>query len=168
MSSEPASTFPPEHEIAPAFRHAMRRLTSTVCIVSARKADVPYGMTMTAVTSVSMEPPSLLICAKRTSSLHSALGMGAEFCVNVLRVGHDEVAAAFGGRASHAERFGIGRWVGEEGPPYLEDALSSLFCTVDASLEHGSHTLFIGAVRRIIDGGQGAPLIYSDGRYGPN
>jgi flavin reductase (DIM6/NTAB) family NADH-FMN oxidoreductase RutF len=122
-------------DIAPAFRQAMRRLTSTVCIVTARTGEGPVGMTMTAVTSVSMEPPSLLICASRRSRLHAALVPDAGFCVNVLRVGHDEVAAAFAGRASHSERFGVGRWATGAGkPPFLEDALANLFCVVAAAV----------------------------------
>jgi flavin reductase (DIM6/NTAB) family NADH-FMN oxidoreductase RutF len=163
-----AAQQPTGYEIAPAFRQAMRRLTSTVCIVSAQRDGRPVGMTMTAVASVSMEPPSLLICAKRSSSLHPALQPGALFCVNVLRVGQDAVAAAFGGGASHAERFGLGAWRMEKGVPYLGDALSSLFCTIDLAVDHGSHTVFIGAVREVLDGGEGAPLIYCDGRYGAN
>ena len=163
-------TAPPEdHALAPAFRQAMRRLTSTVCIVTSRAETEPVGMTMTAVTSVSMEPPALLICANRRSRLHAALAPRSGFCVNVLRVGHDAVAAAFGGRASHAERFGQGQWaVDGDVPPYLEDALANLFCTVASSLDHGSHTVFVGEVREVRTGAEGPPLIYGDGRYGPN
>ena len=158
-----------DHALAPAFRQAMRRLTSTVCIVSAHADSEPVGMTMTAVTSVSMEPPALLICANRRSRLHAALTPGTPFCVNVLRVGHDSVAAAFGGRASHAERFCLGNWaIGGDGPPHLEDALANLFCCVANSLDHGSHTLFVGEVREVRTGAEGPPLIYGDGRYGPS
>ena len=155
--------------IAPAFRRAMRRLTSTVCIATANLEGQPVGMTMTAVTSVSMEPPALLVCANRQSRLHAALTPGAPFCVNILRVGHDDVAAAFGGRASHTERFGCGNWVVDEAtPPYLEDALANLYCTVANSMDYGSHCIFIGCVREVRNGHDGPPLIYGDGRYGPN
>ena len=166
----PDSLAPPHDDIAPAFRQAMRRLTSTVCVVTARgDGGRPVGMTMTAVTSVSMEPPALLICANRLSRLHAALAPEAAFCVNMLRVGHDDVAAAFGGRASHTERFGLGRWITDTAAaPYLEDALANLFCSVAAGLDHGSHTVFVGAVGEVRAGTDGAPLIYGDGRYGPN
>ena len=157
-----------EHALAPAFRRAMRRLTSTVCIVTARAGAEPVGMTMTAVTSVSMEPPALLICANRRTRLHAAMGPDAVFCVNVLRVGHDEVAAAFGGRASHSERFGLGCWSDAAAAPYLEDALANLFCTVAGGIDHGSHTVFLGEVKEVRSGADGPPLIYGDGRYGPN
>jgi flavin reductase (DIM6/NTAB) family NADH-FMN oxidoreductase RutF len=155
-------------DIAPAFRQAMRRLTSTVCVVTGHAGQEPVGMTMTAVTSVSMEPPSLLICANRSSRLHAALVADPRFCVNVLRVGHDRVAAAFAGRAAHSERFGVGRWTAEAGkPPFLEDALANLFCVVAAAVPHGSHTVLIGAVQEVCAGSDGPPLIYGDGRYGP-
>ena len=168
VGAMPDTAPPQDHPLAPAFRQAMRRLTSTVCIVSTRAEGEPVGMTMTAVTSVSMEPPALLICANRRSRLHAALTPGAGFCVNVLRVGHDAVAAAFGGRASHAERFGQGQWVVEgEATPYLEDALANLFCCVVGSLDYGSHTVFLGEVKEVRTGAEGPPLIYGDGRYGP-
>lgn len=164
-----AEDVPLHSDIAPAFRQAMRRLTSTVCIVTARADGEPVGMTMTAVSSVSMEPPALLICANRRSRLHAALTPGADFCVNVLRVGHDEVAAAFASKASHSERFCMGQWVIDgDKPPFLSDALSSLRCTLAGDLAYGSHTVFIGAVREVCAGPDGPPLIYGDGRYGPN
>lgn len=158
-----------EHALAPAFRKAMRRLTATVCVVTAAHGDEPVGMTMTAVTSVSMEPPALLICAARRSRLHTALTPASGFCVNVLRVGHDAVAAAFGsGRTSHSERFGQGAWRTCEGvAPYLEDALATLFCTVAGQIDWGSHTVFLGEVQEVRVGADGPPLIYGDGRYGP-
>jgi flavin reductase len=158
-----------DDHIAPAFRQAMRRLTSTVCIATARLEGQPVGMTMTAVTSVSMEPPALLLCVNRQSRLHGALTPAAPFCVNILRVGHDGVAAAFGGRASHTERFGSGNWVVEDAaPPYLEDGLANLFCIVANRMDYGSHCIFIGCVREVRNGPDGPPLIYGDGRYGPN
>ncbi len=165
----PDTAPPQEHALAPAFRQAMRRLTSTVCIVTARLSGEPVGMTMTAVTSVSMEPPALLICANRKSRLHAALAPGAPFCVNVLRVGHDAVAAAFGGQASHSERFSVGAWsTGDAAAPHLEDALANLFCAVAGRMDHGSHAVFLGEVREVRTGADGPPLIYGDGRYGPN
>ena len=165
----PDSAQSDEHALAPAFRQAMRRLTATVCIVTARDQAKPVGMTMTAVTSVSMEPPALLICANRKSRLHAALAPGAPFCVNVLRVGHDGVAAAFGGSAAHGERFAQGQWSTEgEGPPHLHDALANLFCRVAGGIDHGSHTVLLGEVREVRTGADGPPLIYGDGRYGPN
>ena len=67
---------------AQAFKEAMRRLAATVTIVTAAKGDESYGMTMTAVTSLSMDPPSLVICVNRNASLHPVLAgrQEAPFC----------------------------------------------------------------------------------------
>lgn len=155
-----------EGDLAGEFRSAMRRLASTVCVVTAADDEQRVGMTMTAVTSVSMQPPSLLICARRDSRLHAALRPGVRFCVNVLRVGHDELAEAFAGGRSHEQRFAAGAWSGDGGPPRLTDALSNVVCATAASLDHGSHTIFVGLVEQVRLNPDGPPLIYGQGRYG--
>ncbi|HEX8233230.1 MAG TPA: flavin reductase family protein [Caulobacteraceae bacterium] len=156
----------PEAGVAAEFRAAMRRLASTVCVVTAAQDGHWVGMTMTAVTSMSMEPPSLLISAHRASRLCGALAPGVRFCVNVLRVGHDETAEAFAGRLAHEERFAGGQWRCEGGPPWLADALCGVVCETAASLDFGSHTIFVGRVEAVRLNSDGPPLIYGQGRYG--
>ncbi|MGZ8364487.1 MAG: flavin reductase family protein [Caulobacteraceae bacterium] len=148
------------------FRNAMRRLASTVCVVTAAEDGRWAGMTMTAVASVSLEPPALLICANRASRLHALLKPGQGFCVNVLRIGHDAVAEAFGrsGQADE-ERFALGDWVSEGDGPYLADALASVFCAHAGAMDYGTHAIVVGEVRSVRLGHEGAPLIYGDGRY---
>ncbi|WP_242127384.1 flavin reductase family protein [Sphingobium sp. Sx8-8] len=165
----PRSVAPLNIDVAQAFRGAMRRLAATVTIVTARQGDEWFGMTMTAVTSLSMDPPTLLICVNRKTRLHAVLAAveGASFCVNLLRPGHEEAASAFGGSVEPTARFGIGEWACEDGAPYLVDAQSNLFCDVTTAIAYGSHTIFIGAVRQVRLEGDVAPLIYGDGRYLP-
>ena len=117
---------------AQAFKEAMRRLAATVTIVTAAKGDESYGMTMTAVTSLSMDPPSLVICVNRNASLHPVLAgrQEAPFCVNLLHHDHQDAATAFAGAAERTDRFATGSWeYDESGTPYLADAQASLFCT---------------------------------------
>ena len=93
------------------FKRAMRRLASTVTIIST--ADVNgnrYGMAATAVTSVSTDPPSLLVCVNRDASIHAPLAGRGAFCVNVLTTGHEDLVSAFGGRLKGNERFSVGDW----------------------------------------------------------
>jgi flavin reductase (DIM6/NTAB) family NADH-FMN oxidoreductase RutF len=152
--------------IAADFRAAMRRLVSTVCIVTAEQGGHWIGMTMTAVSSVSMEPPSLLICAHQRSRLRAALKPRVEFCVNVLRVGHDQAAQAFAGARSHEERFAGPGWTCEGGPPILTDALANIVCETATSLDYGTHTIVVGEVTCVRLNPEGPPLIYGHGRYG--
>ena len=153
----------------PAFKDAMRRLAATVTIVTtAAENGDSYGMTMTAVTSLSMDPPSLVVCVNRGASMHEVLvgTRDAEFCVNLLRCGHEPAANAFAGAAEREKRFGTGDWqYNENGTPYLADAQSNLFCTVNAALTYASHSIFVGTVTRVLLDGDVSPLLYADGRY---
>ena len=155
------------HDLSGAFRLAMRRLVATVSIVSTRDgAGVPLGMTATAVTSLSAEPPALLICVNRSATIHRALVMDHRFCINLLASAHGELGTAFGGRVAPDRRFDIGAWEGGDAEtPYLADAQSNLFCRVDGLHDYGTHTIVIGRVDSVRLHGLVRPLIFGDGRY---
>jgi len=148
------------------FRDAMRRLAATVTIITAGSPGQRHGITATAVTSLSMDPPSLLVCVNRSSSLHSLLGESNRFCVNLLRSEQADLSNAFSGKLPSEERFLHGAWKEDkDGLPYLADAQASIFCTRHGAVDHGSHSIFIGAVEsvRMID--EVSPLLYSNGAY---
>jgi flavin reductase len=153
---------------AKAFKEAMRRLAATVTIVTAAHEGKTYGITMTAVTSLSMEPPTLVICVNRDASLHPVLAgtRDAPFCVNLLHHDHEAAANAFAGTGEREKRFSTGDWqYDKQGTPFLADAQSNLFCTINAALTYASHSIFVGTVNRVRLEGQIAPLLYSNGRY---
>ncbi|PWR19181.1 flavin reductase family protein [Zavarzinia compransoris] len=153
-------------ELITAFKGAMRRLAATVTVISTGDGSERHGMTATAVTSVTTDPPALLICVNKTASLHPVLATGTRFCVNLLKDSHAEVAGAFGGRLQGPERFGTGDWASNaHGVPYLTDAQANLFCRVDALMLYGTHTIFVGLVEDVRLFGDISPLIYQDGRY---
>ncbi|MDD3445191.1 MAG: flavin reductase family protein [Zavarzinia sp.] len=157
---------PPTPELVTAFKGAMRRLAATVTVITTGSGGERQGMTATAVTSVTMDPPALLICVNQSASLHPVLETGTRFCVNLLNESHGEVAGAFGGRLQGADRFNAGQWaVNDHGVPYLTDAQANLFCRVDALMLYGTHTIFVGRVEDVRLFGDIAPLIYQDGRY---
>lgn len=162
-----AVTPPPEpaahQELAGAFRAAMRRMAATVTIVSARHRGVSYGMTATAVTSVSVEPPSLLVCVNHDASIHAPLWESGRFCISLLGIGHDEYCHTFSGRECGESRFESGNWRDEDGIPYLADAQANLFCTVAKRIRYGTHTVFIGHVTHVRVDDQPSPLVYVNG-----
>lgn len=97
--------------IAGEFKRAMRRLASTVTIVGTADANGNrYGTTATAVDSVSMNPPSLLVCINHAASIHAPLSGRGAFCVNVLTTEHERLVSAFSGRLTGEERFAVGDW----------------------------------------------------------
>lgn len=157
---------PVSPEVVDDFRHSMRRLAATVCIITASTPDGPIGMTMTSVTSVSMDPPTLLICVNRNTRLSSILEVGKDFCVNLLRSNQQEEASAFSGKLSPEERFSVGRWTIEDTrPPRLEKSQANIFCTVESLSNVGTHFVLFGRVCDVLTYGEVEPLLYTDGRY---
>lgn len=150
------------------FRSAMRGLAATVTIISTRDELGRFGMTATSVTSVSVEPPSLLVSVNREASIHDPLAAGGAFCVNVLGRGHEDHCFAFSGRKEGEERFDGGAWADENGLPFLRDARANLFCAVDATLPYATHTIFIGRVKQVVTREGVSPLVYLDGDFVPH
>jgi flavin reductase (DIM6/NTAB) family NADH-FMN oxidoreductase RutF len=151
--------------VAAEFKRAMRRLASTVTIIST--ADINgnrYGMAATAVNSVSMDPPSLLVCINQSASIHAPLTGRGAFCVNVLGTEHEDLVSAFSGRLAGAERFTVGDWRDDaRGIPYLEDAQCNLVCDIERMVPFGTHSIIIGRVNAVRVAEGIAPLIYTDG-----
>ena len=147
------------------FRSAMRALASAVSIVSTTCEGRRFGMTATAVTSVSAAPPSLLICVNRSASLHDPLLRSRIFCVNILHAFQSDLAQAFGSK-DVKDRFARGDWRADgRGAPYLGDAQANIFCDVDDVHAYGSHTIVVGKVYHTGARKPVHPLVYQDGRY---
>lgn len=145
---------------------AMRRLASSVTIISSSNGDERHAMAATAVNSLSTEPPSILICVNKTASIHKILDQGADFCVNVLAHEQEELSILCGGKAKGEARFETGNWAeAENGVPYLTDAQSALLCETDGKYSYGTHTIFIGRIKKIHNSEEISPLIYVDGGY---
>ena len=153
-------------ELTNEFKNAMRRLVSTISIITAAHNGEWSGMAATAVSAVSLDPPSLVIGVNRNASLHHPISAGNRFCVNLLNTSHSGLVHPFSGKLKGAERFGIGVWkVHETGIPYLEQAMVNFFCKVDAQLDYGTHTLFIGLVEAVHIQGEIVPLLWQDGGF---
>jgi flavin reductase (DIM6/NTAB) family NADH-FMN oxidoreductase RutF len=148
------------------FRRAMRRLTSAVTVITTAHEQRRYGMTATAVTSVSADPPSLLICINRAASLHEPLIRSGRFCVNILEAEQTCVANAFSGGVPQEIRFAQGQWAADDvGVPFLRDAQANIFCEADALSSYGTHSIIIGKVSEVLVHGRVTPLLYQDGQY---
>lgn len=93
-----------------AFREAMRRFTATVSIISCASNGCRYEMSATAITSLSIDPPSVLVCVNKSAATYRILSRGGRFCVNVLRSFHSSLSQAFSGKFRGEERFRLGCW----------------------------------------------------------
>ena len=150
-------------ELLSAFRDAMRHVAATVYAVTTRDGGRPYGILATAVSSLSFDPPSLLVCINRNASLHDPLLRSEMFAVNVLAAGNRDVAEHF--MAATPDRFALGEWHDLPGVPVLASAQSSFVCRMANSHEFGTHTVVIGelvAAQHHIDA---RPLTYFDRHY---
>lgn len=152
-------------EIKDQFRQAMRRMAATVTVITARQEGANAGMTASAVASLSMAPPSLLVCVNKTTGFHDAISSTEYFCVNVLRYGQHDISTAFGGKVIPEDRFNVGNWGHERCVPYLKDAQAAIFCRRTNLFEHTTHSIIIGEAVELLLGDPITPLIYADGRY---
>ena len=155
-----------ETDLGEQFRAAMRRFPSTVSVISTAKDGRRHGMTATAVTSVSLNPPSLLVCVNRSGRLFGIMESCHRFCVNVLHAEHVAVSRNFA-EPNCPDRFAYGEWHdNEHGIPYLLDAQVAMSCVKSLSVPHGSHTVFFGNVEEIKIREDISTLLYQNGGYG--
>ncbi|MBC2776655.1 flavin reductase family protein [Parasphingopyxis marina] len=152
--------------VAEALRDGLRRLAKAVVVITCRHEGQRYAMAATAVSELSMDPPSLLICVNRSASLYAPLSEGADFCVNILHSDHSEISTACSGKEKGEARFAFGNWGGApDGCPVLADAQASFLCRNDKAFDYGTHHIVIGQVEEVAVNGSVSPLIYVDGRY---
>lgn len=148
------------------FKQAMRRLATTIALVTAGKGESWTGMAATAVTSVMSDPPTVLVAVNRTASISSLLFDEQCFCINLLAERHKDLVGIFSGQKKGMARFETGEWTSSpEGLPVLKDAVASLICTTQMTLGVGTHTLFIGQVQSIVNHPSIDPLIWVDGCF---
>jgi flavin reductase (DIM6/NTAB) family NADH-FMN oxidoreductase RutF len=154
------------------FRTALSHLASGVVIVTTRDSDgEPHGMTATAVCSVSLDPPLVMVCLDHDAATHTAVAQSGIFALNLLPASDEALAHRFATQSR--EKFAeLALESGETGAPILARSLAHCDCTVLRSVPAGDHTIFIG---RVVDAGVGrtaagdhsvGPLLYYRGRYG--
>ena len=154
-----AATFDPTR-----FRQVIGHFATGVAVITTRHDDRDHGMTASAVSSVSLEPPMLLVCANLRSPTQAAMLAAGAFAVNILREGDDALAERFA-RPRDDKFEGVDIRRGALGAPLLERALARIECEVADSLVGGTHRVFLGAVRDA-QVEAGTPLAYYRGRFG--
>ena len=147
------------------FRQSMRRVASTVCVISCRHDGRRYGITVTSVTPLSFAPISILACVNRKSSISVPLKEEGRYCINVLRASQTEISNSFSGGLPAESRFDTGEWVEKDGIPYLPNAQANLFCEMDQTVSYATHDIVIGRVSEVAFASDVAPLIYQNGAY---
>jgi flavin reductase (DIM6/NTAB) family NADH-FMN oxidoreductase RutF len=149
------------------FRHAMGHFATGVAVVTSVGADGrPVGTTANAVTSLSLDPPLVLVCFDLGSLTLEAIRGHAAFAVNVLAAAQRELSANFARRGQAATWDGVRHRCGPTGSPRLENVLAVMDCTFEHSLPGGDHEIVVGRVRHVENSaGPAAPLVYFRGGY---
>ncbi len=145
------------------FRRTMGQLATGISVVTVRTSDGAFGMTASSVTSLSLEPPLLLVCVGHDATILEPLLHAERFGVNVLAADQEEIARRFADR--ERQRLGAAEVeVSPGGVPILGGALARIECTTEARFVAGDHTIVTGALQWS-DVRDGRPLLYCRGGY---
>lgn len=158
MDAQPA---PPEQTVHPdEFRNAIGHFPTGVAVVTTAVDGEGHGATVSALASLSLEPPMLLVCLKHTSRTLSAIRRRGSFAVHLLAEDQAHVAAHFATREGAKITPPDG-----ETPPRVPGAIGAIECEVESMVRGGSHLVVTAVVRRVEMSG-GRPLTYYRGRFG--
>lgn len=147
------------------FKEALRGWASGVTVVTSRAGEQVHGMTVSAFSSVSADPPLVLICTNRDSKTHEVIEKGGVFAVNILAEHQAEVSNTFASSKHESSRLERVSWSeGETGAPLIDEALATLECTVSSAHHEGSHTIYVGRVEAV-HSSEATPLLYYKGGY---
>lgn len=140
------------------------RFPSGVTVVTTKAADgTDQGMTVSAFSSLSLDPPLVLICIEKSASVHEALTTASGFIVNVLSAKQEQIARRFA--IVDIDRFeGVGFARSAQGYAILDDVLAVIECDRVSLCEGGDHTIIVGEVETT-RAESGTPLLYYRGGY---
>jgi flavin reductase (DIM6/NTAB) family NADH-FMN oxidoreductase RutF len=149
-------------------RDAMRHVAGGVSVITAGIGDDRTGLTVTSAISLSLDPPTMIVCVNRGASSWPVIQKHRHFCVNILGRAHREVAERFAGRGGikGTERYAGASWTTlVTQASVLDGAVAAIDCAVEEFIERHSHAIVIGEVKAVqVSGGE--PLVYGHGRYG--
>jgi flavin reductase (DIM6/NTAB) family NADH-FMN oxidoreductase RutF len=143
------------HADSDAFRHAMGALSAGVAIIACGEDEARAGCTASSLTSLSLAPPTLLVCLARSSSTLARLRETRAFSISLLAARHQALAHRFSGHSGvhGARRFDTAQWTTlSTGAAVLADAVAAFDCLVEEVIERHSHIILLGAVVSLKDG----------------
>ena len=145
------------------FRHAMGHFASGIVVVTGVVDGTPTGLTCQSFSSLSLEPPLILLCPSRTSVSWPGLARTGWFCVNVLSSAQEAICRQFA-RSGGQKFSGVSWSPGFNGLPRIDGSLAAIDCSVATVVDGGDHYVVIGAVRDLVVR-SGSPLLFFRGAY---
>ena len=149
------------------FKSGMQLLAATVTLITSVVEGRRAGMAATAVTSLAVDPPSLLICTNRTSRTYGFIMDSRKFAVNLVPDTLAEIVEAFASKGDSEDQFrAAGTWMcARNGTPILQEAVASFSCRVDRWANARSHAVIFGLVEEVHLQAQASPLVYARKSY---
>jgi len=144
------------------FKRSLAQWPSGVTVISTRHEGTVYGMTASSFTSLSLDPPLVLVAVDHRARLHHFLPLARRYGVSVLAQGQAPLSAHFAGRPQEGLPI---PWVESEGLPLLEGAVAQLVCEIDAELPGGDHTIYVGRITHAAAWPEREPLLHQAGKY---
>ena len=144
----------------------MRLVPEPVAVIATSDGKSRAGLAATAWNSLSIDPPTLLVCVNRNASAHPVIQRAGAFSVNLLRAEDADSLEIFSSKRGLRgdDRFLTGVWTtGPEGQPIMKDAVVSFECKLEDMHDHSSHTILIGTVGQIMGRRDGAAMLYLNG-----
>jgi flavin reductase (DIM6/NTAB) family NADH-FMN oxidoreductase RutF len=146
-------------------KNAFARWATGVTIVTARAGDRVHGMTVSAFTEVSLDPPLVLVCIGRAAKTQFVIAEGGAFAVNILARGQESLAKRFACKEEEDRRFlDLEIESGSTGAPLLAGSVASLDCRLETAQESGDHILYVGRVVELRLS-EGDPLLFYNRVY---
>lgn len=145
-------------------RRILGKFATGVTVASTKIGDETWGMTANAVTSLSLDPPLVILCIQREGQSRAKFEEGGCFALNILSAEQQEISDRFAFKGPK-DFSGLETTTAETGAPILKDALGWVDCKLKEILRGGDHDIFVG---EIVAGGaadEGAPLLYFGGKY---
>ena len=144
---------------------AMRFLASSVSVISAKdQSGKLYSMTASSVTSLTIDPPSILVCVNNSASIHDVLTPGKNLCINILQKNQQEISNLCSSKQRESQRFENDFWDTSH-VPFVKNAQSNIFCKVEETIAYHTHKIVIASVESSQSADTFNTLMYADGGY---
>ena len=147
------------------FKKAMRSYVYSVSIMSNVDDNKNLNaITVSSVTSVSIDPPSLLVCINKTAGIHDSIIKDSKFCINLLKKSQQDISNLCSTFQEEENRFKNDQWDTTD-IPFLKNAQANIFCKVDEIISYHTHSIVVAKVTESKYSNDIDTLIYVDGSY---
>jgi 3-hydroxy-9,10-secoandrosta-1,3,5(10)-triene-9,17-dione monooxygenase reductase component len=144
------------------FKDALAAWASGVSVVTAADGELVYGLTVSSFSSLSLDPPLVLVCLANSNRLPAMIAEAGAFGVSILDRKQEQASNLFAsrGREPSSDLTALGCRRTESGAPVVDGAMGWLSCSLQDSIEQGDHTIFVGRVLEASANPEGEPLLY--------